>query len=229
MSNRPSGILTEADREFLRAGGEYYTGENARQNRYQRRRDIRERITQSILDFQDIASLVDENLRKQVFSEPEKTGATSKDEFRAAVNSLIYWLYLGHKDQDKLFLEVIKDPIKRAERDYHAKQYGELVDVEVICEMDVSERGDALARYARAIESESPVPAEFIHQLPTLSGFAVDVEDVDVVRVTPAEGTRSRPIDRSIYSMIVREYIDPELTVEVIGDVQRRGDNTHVE
>lgn len=63
------GFLTEADREFLR-GEREYTGENAKQMRYQRRQSIRERTRGAFRDFALLHDELDKTERNKIFDPP---------------------------------------------------------------------------------------------------------------------------------------------------------------
>ena len=68
--DRDPGILTKRDRQYLR--GE--TEPDTKQARYQRKKGIRKRISNAILDFQDIWNLEEEERRKitkELYTEAE--------------------------------------------------------------------------------------------------------------------------------------------------------------
>ena len=66
MTGRKKAMLTTEDRRWL-TGEKEYEGEHAKQQRYQRRRDIRERIYNSILDFTILFHHLEEEERKKLF------------------------------------------------------------------------------------------------------------------------------------------------------------------
>ncbi|RJT04741.1 hypothetical protein [Halococcus sp. IIIV-5B] len=66
MTGRKNAMLTTEDRRWL-TGKKEYEGEHAKQQRYQRRRDIRERIYNSILDFTILFHHLEEEERKKLF------------------------------------------------------------------------------------------------------------------------------------------------------------------
>lgn len=217
MSNRPSGVLTKSDREFLRSDGDYYEGENARQKRYQRRRDIRGRITQSLLDFQDIRTYLDDKLRRQIFDEPTKNGAEDDLEFGAAIESLVYWLYLGCREGGPDFSRVIETSVSRAEEDYRREQGGDIVDVTVDFDVEVTERYEGIEELSRRLMDGEAVLADAIYRIPTFSRFPIDVEEVDVVRVVPSSAQMHMSSEKAIVETILREHLGVEADVEVVG------------
>lgn len=212
MGNRTRGILTETDREFLQSDGDYYEGKNARQKRYQRRRDIRGRITQSLLDFQFIQTYLDDGLREQIFAEPTKNGAESDIEFGAAIESLIYWLYLGYREGGTDFSRVIESWVKQAEEDYHRKRGGDIVNVEVGFEVEVTERYQGVEKLSQALMNGDPVRAEWIYQIPQFSRFPIDADEVDVVRIFTS--TAHHHSELIIVETILREHLGVEAEVE---------------
>ncbi|MFC7154868.1 hypothetical protein ACFQPA_05280 [Halomarina halobia] len=66
MANRKNAMLTSEDRRWL-TGEKTYDGKHAKQQRYQRRKDIRERIYNSILDFTVLLEHLDEDERGKIF------------------------------------------------------------------------------------------------------------------------------------------------------------------
>lgn len=66
-------MLTTEDRRWL-TGEKTYDGEHAKQQRYQRRNDIRERVYNSILDFTIIFEHLEDSERKKFFGEITANG-----------------------------------------------------------------------------------------------------------------------------------------------------------
>lgn len=85
--DRPRGILTRADREFLANGEESYS----RQAAHERRKAIRERVTNALQDFTLLCELEKEE-RNKIFPEP---GTAASRRVEAAVSDAIKFLYLG--------------------------------------------------------------------------------------------------------------------------------------
>ena len=69
MTGRKNAMLTTEDRRWL-TGEKHYEGEHAKQQRYQRRRDIRKRVYNSILDFSILFEHLEENEREKLFGTP---------------------------------------------------------------------------------------------------------------------------------------------------------------
>lgn len=68
MTSRKNAMLTTEDRRWL-TGEKTYEGEHAKQQRYQRRRDIRERVYNSILDFTILFDHLEDEERERLFGE----------------------------------------------------------------------------------------------------------------------------------------------------------------
>ncbi len=69
MTGRKNAMLTTEDRRWL-TGEKRYEGEHAKQQRYQRRRDIRERVYNSILDFSILFEYLEQDEREKLFGTP---------------------------------------------------------------------------------------------------------------------------------------------------------------
>jgi hypothetical protein len=66
MTGRKNAMLTTEDRRWL-TGQKRYEGEHAKQQRYQRRRDIRERVYNSVLDFTILFECLEADEREKLF------------------------------------------------------------------------------------------------------------------------------------------------------------------
>lgn len=94
-----NGFLTERDRKFLR-GEKEYSGENARQLRYQTRRAIRERTRAAFRDFSLLYDVLDETERKNIFNVADdpldhvEDGGLSR-ETRDGISDTLAFLYLS--------------------------------------------------------------------------------------------------------------------------------------
>jgi hypothetical protein len=70
MTSRKNAMLTTEDRRWL-SGEKAYEGEHAKQQRYQRRRDIRERVYNSLLDFTILFEHLEGDECQKLFGTPE--------------------------------------------------------------------------------------------------------------------------------------------------------------
>jgi len=95
MVGRRNAMLTTEDRRWL-TGGKRYEGEHAKQQRYQRRRDIRERVYNSLLDFSVLFEYLETDEREKLFGKPgtEQTPLTDDRELTNGVrDALAFLLY----------------------------------------------------------------------------------------------------------------------------------------
>jgi hypothetical protein len=215
MPNR--SILTSTDREFLRKVPNYYEGTNARQSRYQRRRDIRERIVQALLDFEEIDTLLEDDQRRKIFENPESSGAEDIHEFRSAMEHLFQWVYLGYREAGYDFESLLTNSATRAEEKYQQTHGGNIVDVRVKFEVEATTRHSGLEELGEALEQGEPILARSIYKLPTVDVVPVDPDEVDVVRVIPESGNRRPEREKEILETILRAHLGIEAEVEIEG------------
>lgn len=215
-SRRPSGMLTETDREFLQSDGDYYEGTSARQARYQQRQGIRARITQSLLDFQYLPKSPESRLRRQIFNEPEKSGAEDHDEFDLALRSLLYWLYRGCEESGFDFKRLLESAVRQAAEEHILEESGTVVDVDVDFDIKATRRYTDLEDLSRRLMSGEPVATSEIYRLPTIGEFPIDREKVDVVRI---ETSSHLLVDNEIefVDTILEKHLGIEAEIEVVG------------
>jgi hypothetical protein len=219
MSNRPSGILTPTDREFMRAEDDYYEGKNARQSRYQRRRDIRRRVVTSLLDFQDINTYLTHEQRQKIFADPEESGAEGDIDFQAGLQSLLQWIYLGCREEGMSFEDLLGTAVARGEEDYQRLHGGEIVDVSVDFDVEVAAKYEGVEELARALEDGETLLARNIYKIPMVGDIPVDPGKVDTVRIHP-EAAQIRPEkEKAIVRSILKEHLGIEAEIEVVGIV----------
>lgn len=161
-----NGFLTERDRKFLR-GEKEYTGENAKQMRYQARRAIRERTRAAFRDFSLLYATLDENERKKIFNvadDPLDVDGGLSRETRDGITDTLGFLYLSltgevGEEFSRLtqpgvpeFESALEQAISQAEHDRRPDHNGpgpfvstELT-VDVDTEVDVAAAAEKLAR-----------------------------------------------------------------------------------
>lgn len=218
MANQPRGILTKTDREYLHSDGDYYDEGTARQTRYQRRRDIHTRIVQSLLDFKDIRGGLNSELRWQIFNEPEKGGAESKEELDIALRSFLYWLYQGCQESDREFDQLLEGAVRQAVEDYRREKEDRLVDVEVEFDVRETKRYRDLEELSQRLMDGKPVSTNEIYQIPKIDKFPIDVEKVDIVRIERSSSHYHMDSEKTIVETILREHLGIEADIEVIGE-----------
>lgn len=122
---RKDAMLTKTDRAFLKESGNYYTGENAKQQRYERRTNIKERVTASLVDFEDLFN-ADEAERKRVFGDydrPHRDSFKNQKVREGVINALAFLLResgvtacmgrSGHGLHNPLFKQVMLEALRR--------------------------------------------------------------------------------------------------------------------
>ena len=92
MEGRKNAMLTTEDRRWL-VGEKSYEGEYAKQQRYQRRREIRERIRNSILDFSLLVEHLEPAEAEKLFS-PVPDPPTGEDEFTDGLRDALVFVLL---------------------------------------------------------------------------------------------------------------------------------------
>ncbi len=86
--SRKNAMLTTEDRRWL-TGEKGYEGEHAKQQRYQRRRDIRERVYNSLLDFTILFDHLEDEEREKLFERLRAEGEFT-DGLRDALAFVLY-------------------------------------------------------------------------------------------------------------------------------------------
>ena len=116
-------MLTETDRKYLLGEIEY---EDKQQQR-NRRRYIRDRVRNGIIDF-ELLDMLEDRDRKQIFSEVDSsdTGSTGsgtgKSQIFAGMCALIKLLYIVSDENNILFEEMLKNGIRDAEAGLTGRQ-----------------------------------------------------------------------------------------------------------
>lgn len=123
---RGRGILTQADRDFLRGKKEYANEQSERDARYR----IRQRVKNAVMDFSILLRYMQEKDRKQIFSnyfteskQPDPNSLTKDDlqdiiqetMFIGGVSDAIGLFYLGATDTGTPFDEVIEAGLSSGE------------------------------------------------------------------------------------------------------------------
>lgn len=97
MTSRKNAMLTTEDRRWL-TGEKTYEGQHAKQQRYQRRNDIRERVYNSVLDFTILLEELDEDERQKIFgiiTDDGRQWVDTDSEFRDSVRDALAFLLRG--------------------------------------------------------------------------------------------------------------------------------------
>lgn len=135
--DRPRGILSPTDREYLCGLKEYAQP----QTDANRRQDIRERVVNGVEDFALLSLFLDEDQRGKVF---EKLG---EDEAEEAIASMVAFAYLGLKQDRPRFEQCLEHGIlQAANRDKIFRSAGRATDADVSISVEYEPDPDKLYR-----------------------------------------------------------------------------------
>lgn len=147
--NRPRGILSPTDREYLCGLKEYAQP----QTDANRRQDIRERVVHGIKDFGLLFLYLDGDEREKVFEEFRDDGTEE------AIASMIAFAYLGLEQDRPRFEECLEHGILLgANRDTLFRSAGRATDVDV--SISVEYKPDPEKLYRRFEEGKALTDAE---------------------------------------------------------------------
>lgn len=212
-TTRPRGILTQNDRELLLGLVEY----DHKQQYSNRRKDIRERIANALLDFSLLQYSLRDRDRKRIFQDPAEEAGVNEVQFPHSIQSMLYWTYLGLREQKYDFEGLLTEAIEEAEAEYSRKYFATDVDISVTFEVEVTHAND-ISELIRRLESEEPVPANRLYDLLQLSdGVPIDTDKLSTVRVwfesSYPEG------EKAVLETLFKEYLN--VGVDVVDAVSR--------
>lgn len=154
------GFLTQVDRDFL-LGEKEYTGENAKQQRYERREAIAARTRQAFRDFSLLYETLDGHERDRIFDVGKgEDDRQALSEFQDALIDTIAFLYhalegevgsgvLYHRSFRTPFKAILQSGVRKGEIGRHPQElYKSMIGVE----FDVSVTSGELIDVDRAIE-----------------------------------------------------------------------------
>lgn len=177
--NRPRGILTPNDRSLLLGHNDY----KHQQQYSDRRRTIRKRITNGILDFSTIQYLLRERDRKRIFDDPARAADIEEAQFHESIRAMLYWTYFGLKEQNYDFSSLLSEAIERAETDFAREYSGRSVDISVQFDVDVTRSHD-IDDVISLLEKGGPIHSNRLYDLLQMSGgVPIDTSKLDTVRV----------------------------------------------
>ena len=152
VEDRPRGILSNTDREYLCGLREY----KHKQSESNRKQDIRDRTVNALQDFLLLSLLLDEDERNKIFDEE-----LNEDDLQMFLEWMIAFVYNG-LDQDKdRFEEIIEKGIYYAANfDKTGRWVGEATDVDASVDIEYNPDVDKLYGYLERNEEEQLTPAE---------------------------------------------------------------------
>jgi hypothetical protein len=206
--DRPRGILTKSDRSLLLGHVEY----EHNQQYSDRRRKIRERITNGVLDFSSIQYLLRDKDRKLIFSDPAEAAGVTDAQFHESIRAMLYWVYFGLKEQNYDFTHLLQEAVKQAEIDFYREYSGENIDVSVHFDLDITRSND-IKDTISAIEQGGPVQAKRLYDLLELpGGVPIDTTGLETVRVWFQSSYPKG--EKAVLETMFSEYLGVDLEVE---------------
>lgn len=131
-NGRGRGIMTPADRGFLKTPGDY-----SRQASYQRNRNIQERVLNSLLDFRLLATELDDEVIDEMF-DVDRFGADVPKERASVKHGIAFLIRVAlatHPQQPTLGIEPTLRPfledVERGIQLYLNTQHGIMADIDV--------------------------------------------------------------------------------------------------
>lgn len=139
---REGAMLTKTQRAFLK-GEKEYTGENARQQRYQRRQAIKKRVQNTMLDFKLLLETWGERGSGELFGEKPASGELGK-----GISALLALLYMETYQHGR-FENLLYRGVRKGEERVHPEDE-DLVTIDFdIKRVSRVEMQDALNRYRK--------------------------------------------------------------------------------
>lgn len=149
--DRPRGILSKADREYL-CGQKEYAHAQSESNRKQ---DIRERVKNGIKDFTLLWLLLDPTERDNIFDE------MADEEVDQCIESMVTFAYLGlGQDRHRLEERIERGVLLGANYDTAGRWAGEATDVDASIDIDYRPDVDALYEQVQEGKTDQLTPAE---------------------------------------------------------------------
>jgi len=207
-TDRPRGVLSRADREYL-LGETEMTHEQSERNAEAR---IRERVRDAVLDFNLLVHTLAAKDRRQVFEK-----SIDDREFVEGLTAMLSFAYMGLKESGVEFDHVLVPAIRKSEEVYAADALGSSVDVEVTFDVETRVR-TALDDVTARIEAGEPVAPTELFSLVVGDGTALgDVDEVVVQR-----GTGEDPRDGNGFVERIAAFLDAEVTPLPLNRVRLR-------
>lgn len=133
-SDRPRGILTPSDRDFLLGRKTDYTDHSKKQKRNR----IRRRVRNAILDFSILFSYLDERDRETVFDPDDE----DREAYTQGITDVLAFLHLGTMGYYTPFKDMLSEGVRKAEQRLAGSDYRMVnveFNVEPVGQIDVDE------------------------------------------------------------------------------------------
>lgn len=181
--DRPRGMLSPADRAFL-LGETEMDHDQSRRNAEAR---IRERVTNTILDFDLLIHHLREKDRQQVFEK-----SMDEDGFRQGLMAMLAFAYAGSKDAGIDFAHLLEPAVRKTEEVQAASTLGSTVDVDVDFAVETTP-ATPLDDVTGKVDAGDPVtPAELFSLVVDDADALAGVEEV-LVQLGGEDGAHAGP------------------------------------
>ncbi|ELY51654.1 hypothetical protein [Natronolimnohabitans innermongolicus] len=165
-SDRPRGILTPSDRDFLLGRKTDYTDHSKKQKRNR----IRRRVRNAILDFSILFEYMEERDRETVF-DPD---AEDRDAYTQGITDMLAFLHLGTMGYHTPFKDMLSEGVGKAEQRLAGSNYRMVnveFNVEPVGQIDVDEVVEKLENEEFAQLTDEELRA-FVRLLTMSDGFS---------------------------------------------------------
>lgn len=175
--DRPPGVLTKGDREYL-LGEKSYKSKEAESNK---KRAIRRRIQNGILDFGLIEKHLENSEREKIFKQGKSLQGNDQEYFSGAIESFLAWLYCGLYESGFYSKAFFEEGIRTAEMELSSFETPHDVKPEV----HISVGPHAITEVEHAIEmldKKEPITYNQIFRLIQLD-TEMEFDDVETIKV----------------------------------------------
>ncbi|RZV11361.1 hypothetical protein BDK88_0238 [Natrinema hispanicum] len=196
-SDRPRGILTPSDRDFLLGRKTDYTDHSKKQKRNR----IRRRVRNAILDFSILFEYMEERDRETVFDPDDE----DRDAYTQGITDMLAFLHLGTMGYHTPFKDMLSEGVGKAEQQLAGSNYRMVnveFNVEPVGQIDVDEVVDKLEHEEFAQLSDEELRA-FVRLLTMSDAFSPadtreeikDSVDEFAERVAESAAARERSLE----------------------------------
>ncbi|ELY96816.1 hypothetical protein [Natrialba taiwanensis] len=196
-SDRPRGILTPSDRDFLLGRKTDYTDHSKKQKRNR----IRRRVRNAILDFSILFEYMEERDRETVF-DPDNE---DRDAYTQGITDMLAFLHLGTMGYHTPFKDMLSEGVGKAEQRLAGSNY-RMVNVEFnvdpVGQIDVDEVIEKLDNEEFAQLTDEELRA-FVRLLTMSDGFSPEATREEIkdrvdefgARVDESAETRAQKLE----------------------------------
>ncbi len=167
--DRPRGMLSKADRTYLLGEAEM-THDQSKRNAEAR---IRNRVHETVVDFNLLVHTLAEKDRRQVFE-----AAADDPEFIRGLRGMLSFAYLGLKETGVDFEHVLEPAVRKAEEVHAAGALSSTVDVDVTFDVATHTRTNIDDVTARIRDGRAVTPGELFSVVVGDDESLTDVETI---------------------------------------------------